>query len=88
MSTDTPFTPSDVELLHSYLGRTLQHPGETRSLDDALAGLQQYYRQLRDLRAKARQAEDSLNEGKGNPLDVDKVIARVRTRLAAMGITD
>ena len=40
MSTDTPYTPSDVELLHNYLGKTLQHPDEPRSLDDALAGFE------------------------------------------------
>jgi hypothetical protein len=88
MSTDTPYTPSDVELLHTYLGKTLQHPNNASSLDDALAGFQQYYRQLRDLRGKVRQAEGSLAEGKGKPLDVDAVIDRVRIRLADEGITD
>jgi hypothetical protein len=88
MSTDTPYTPSDVELLHCYLGKTLQHPDEPRSLDDALAGFEKYYRQLRGLRENVRQAEGSLERGQGKPLDVEAVITRVRARLAEAGIAD
>jgi hypothetical protein len=87
MSIDIP-PPSDVELLHSYLGKQLEGSNELPSLDDALAGFQTYYRQLHELRVKVHQAEASLNQGKGAPLDVDAVIERVRKRLAEKGIVE
>ena len=88
MATDIPHTPSEVELLHDYLGKQLEGAGPNVSLDSALAGFQEYYRQLREVRAKVRQAEDSLAAGKGKPLDVDALITRVRKRLAEQGVTD
>ena len=88
MATDMPGIPSDVQLLHDYLGKQLASDGRDLSLDEALTGFQEYYRQLRDLRGKVRQAEDSLARGDGRRLDVEAVIGRVRRRLAEQGITD
>ena len=88
MATDIPNVPSDVELLHDYLGKQLASDERGLSLDDALTGFQEYYRQLRDLRGKVRQAEDSLARGEGRRLDVEAVISRVRSRLAEQGIAD
>ncbi len=88
MATDMPHTPSDVQLLHDYLGKQLHGAGDHLSLDEALAGFQEYYRQLGHLRAKVREAEVSLARGEGQPLDVDAVITRVRSRLAEQGVSD
>ena len=88
MATDIPNVPSDVELLHDYLGKQLARDEQELSLDEALSGFQEYYRQLRDLRGKVRQAEDSLARGEGRPLDVEAVLSRVRRRLAEQSITD
>ena len=87
MATDIPHVPNDVELLHTYLGQRLEL-GVDLSLDAALSGFQDYYRQLRDLRGKVRQAEDSLARGEGRLLDVEAVIGRVRERLADQGVHD
>ncbi len=88
MATDMPPSPSDAQLLHDYLGRQLHEAGDRLSLDEALAGFQEYYRQLSDLRGKVGQAEESLARGEGRPLDVDAVISRVRNRLAKQGVSD
>ena len=88
MSADTPHSPSDVELLYSYLGQRLHGDTQKLSLDAALTGFQNYYRQLRTLRGKIQEAEESLARGEGRPLDVDAVIDRVRNRLAQQGIHD
>jgi hypothetical protein len=88
MATDMPHVPSEVELLHIYLGQRLQNDAGDLSLDAALSGFQDYYRQLRDLRSKVRQALESLDRGEGRPLDVESVIGRVRKRLADQGLTD
>jgi hypothetical protein len=88
MATDLPNTPSDVELLHNYLGQRLQRDGIDLPLDDALAGFEEYYRQLRDLRGKVREAEESLARGHGKPLDAEAMIRRVRKRLAEQGVAE
>ena len=88
MATDMPHVPSEVELLHIYLGQRLQNDAGDLSLDAALSGFQDYYQQLRDLRGKVRQAIESLDRGEGRPLDVESVIGRVRKRLADQGLTD
>ena len=88
MASGIPNVPSDVQLLHDYLGRQLAGGEQDLSLDQALLGFQEYYRQLRELRSKVRQAEDSLARCEGRPLDVDAVISRVRKRLAERGIAD
>ena len=88
MSTESAHSPTDVELLHGYLGRQLDCVGEHLSLDDALAGFQEYYRQLNQLRAKVRQAEESLAVGHSKVLDVDALVERVRTRLQQEGVDD
>lgn len=88
MATDLPHSPSDVELLHNYLGQRLERDGTDLPLEDALAGFEEYCRQLRELRGKVRQAEESLARGHGMPLDAEAIVRRVRTRLAAQGITE
>lgn len=85
MSADTPHSPTDVELLYSYLGQRLHGEAGYLSLEAALAGFQDYYRQLRDLRGRIHQAEASVARGEGRPLDVDAVIERVRRRIAEQG---
>jgi hypothetical protein len=86
MSTDSANYPSDVQLLHTYLGERLQSEGSQITLDAALSGFQDYYRQLRTLRCKVREAIDSLDRNGGQTLDVDAVLQRVRKRLAERGV--
>jgi hypothetical protein len=88
MATDIPSAPTDVQLLHEYLGKAIAGDQSGMTLDEALTGFQEYYRQLRDLRSKVRQAEDSLARGEGRLLDVDGIIARVRRRLAEQGVAE
>lgn len=86
MSTNAANYPSDVQLLHTYLGERLQNEGSQISLDSALSGFQEYYRQLRKLRGKVREAIDSLDRNGGQVLDVDAVVQQVRSRLAEQGV--
>lgn len=88
MSTDIPQVPTEVELLHTYLGRRLHDEGSDLSLEDALSGFENYYRQLREVRSKVRAAADSLDRGEGSPLDVEGLVSQVRARLAAQGIAN
>ena len=88
MATDSPETPTDIELLRDYLGERIDQFGRDLSLDEALAGFQEYHRQLQELRGKVREAENSLARGEGRPLDVDAIIGRVRKRLAEQGVSD
>jgi hypothetical protein len=88
MSTEMPGVPSDIELLHTYLGQRIQDNSGELSLDSALSGFQEYYDQLRELRGMVRQAEQSLSRGEGRALDVESVIGRVRQRLAEQGAND
>jgi hypothetical protein len=87
MATDLPNPVSDVQLLHDFLGKALAGDVQGLTLDGALSGFQDYYLQLRDLRSKIQQANDSLSRGEGTPLDVAGVITRVRQQLAEQGIT-
>lgn len=86
MATDSTVSRSDAELLRDYLDERIDREDPDLSLDDALAGFQAYHRQLQDLRAKVRQAEDSLARGEGRPLDVEAIIGRVRKRLTEQGV--
>jgi hypothetical protein len=88
MATDASNAHSDTQLLHDYLGKQLDGNSPVIPLDEALKGFQEYYRQLNEVRSKVRQAEISLAEGRGKPLDVDALITRVRKRLAEQGITE
>jgi hypothetical protein len=88
MSTQLSSNPSDVQLLHQYLGHALTCDNQGLTLDEALLGFAEYYRQLRDVRGKVQAAEGSLARGEGKPLDVEGLIRRVRERLATQGIVD
>jgi hypothetical protein len=84
MPTEIPHTPSDAQLLHVYLGQQLDRAGDQLSLDEALAGFQEYYRQLNLLRGKIECASASLERGAGSPLDADAVIGQIRQRLSEL----
>ena len=87
MSTDSTNLPSDVQLLHAYLGQRIQDEGSQIPLDSALEGFQEYYRQLCSMRDQVEQAIESLDRHAGGPLDVESLIRRVRKRLANTGVT-
>lgn len=87
MATQHPPSPSDVELLHAFLGRQLEAGDKQMSLESAMAEFAEYHRQLTELRAKVDEAQGSLSRGKAAPLDLESILDRVRGRLNQQGGT-
>ena len=76
MSTELPTNCTDAELLYHYIGEQLSRADRETPLDELLSGFLQYRRELRDLRAKLRAAEDSSARGESKELDeIDNVDA-------------
>jgi hypothetical protein len=88
MSTELPVNCTDAELLYHYLGEHMNRTGRDTPLDELLSGFVRYRRELRDLRAKLRAAEDSSARGESKELDVESLIAEVTHELASESITD
>ena len=88
MSTELPSNCTDAELLYHYVGEQLSKADRETPLDELLSGFLQYRRELRDLRAKLRVAEDSSARGESKEIDVESLIAEVTHELASEGITD
>jgi hypothetical protein len=88
MAADNTLPPTDVELLHSFLGTRINSGHRDDSVEQVLADFAEYRRQLTELRASLREAEAQSARGESKPLDVEDVIRRGRERLASKGITD
>ena len=81
-----PANYTDAELLYHYLGERMTSSGCDTPLPELLSEFIQYRRELRDLRTKLRQAEDSSTRGESQELDVESLIEEVTQELAAEGI--
>jgi hypothetical protein len=88
MSTELPTNCTDAEILYHYLGEQMSRAGRDTPLDELLSGFLLYRRELHDLRAKLRAAEDSSARGESKELDVESLIAEVTHQLASEGIID
>lgn len=88
MATASSKTQTDAELVYQYFGKLLAKGGREKPVDWVLAELAAYYRELEQVRAMLREAEESSARGESGPLDVEDVIRRGRERMAAEGITD
>ena len=87
MSTGLSANCTDAELLYHYLGEQMSKAGRDTPLDELLSGFLRYRRELRDLRAKLRAAEDSSARGASKDLDVESLIAEITHELASEGIS-
>ena len=84
--TTKPANYSDAELLYHYLGERMTRSGCDTPLPELLSEFIRYRRELRDLRRKLRQAEDSSARGESQELDVESLIEEVTQELASEGI--
>jgi len=75
---------TDLSSFHSYIGQQLAH-GVSLTPAEALAEFLEYQRELEDLRAKVRQAEESSARGLSKPFDVEATMQAVMERLAKRG---
>jgi len=87
MTTSSSKPLTDAELLYQYFGKLLANGAREEPVDRLLAELTEYYRELQEVRALIREAEESSARGESGPLDLDDVIRRGRERMAAEGIT-
>jgi len=88
MATDNPSNLTEAESLYLYLGERIANGERDASAADLLANFEEYYCQLRKLRAKIGEGEKSSARGESAPLDVEDVIRRGRERAARRGIAD
>lgn len=88
MSTDHSVSFTDAELLYRYLGERIEGGGREAPVDELLVDFAEYRRQMSDLQATLREAEEASERGESGPLDLADVIRRGRERLAQEGITD
>jgi hypothetical protein len=88
MATDFPTPPTDIELLHEFLGKRLQRGRSEATLEEALAEFHEYKRQLDDIKSRLVAAEKDVAAGRIAPFDADVTKSVVRERLAREGITD
>jgi hypothetical protein len=88
MATDASLPCTDSELLYQFLGRRLGNGGRDEPVDRLLAEFAEYRRELEELRASLREAEEASARGESGPIDVADIIRRGRERLAAEGIID
>jgi hypothetical protein len=88
MATASSNALTDAELVYQELGKLLANGGREKSVDWLLSELAEYYRQLQQVRALLRKAEESSARGESKPFDVEDIIRRGRERMKSEGITD
>jgi hypothetical protein len=88
MATASSKTATDAELVYQYFGKLLAKGGRDEPVDRVLAELAEYYRELQQVRALIREAEESSARGESGPLDLDALLARADKILDEEGIPE
>jgi hypothetical protein len=90
MATDSSSSThlTDAELLYQYLGKRLANGGRQEPLDLLLADFSEYRRQLEQLRALIREAEEASARGESGLLDLDELIASADHQLDQEGVAE
>jgi len=88
MATESSTTLTDAELLYQYLGKRLANGGREEPVDRLLADLAEYYRELQQVRALIREAEESSARGESGPLNLEELFARADKVLDEEGIPE
>lgn len=88
MATASSKTLTDAELVYQQLGKLLANGGREKPVDWLLTELAAYYRELQQVRALIREAEESSARGESRPLDLDALFARADKRLSKEGIAE
>ena len=84
----TPFATEELKDFNRYIAEVLNGKADSMTMEQMLLDYREYQRQLSEVRAKLREAEESSAKGLSKPFDLDDFIERGRKRLANLGITD
>ncbi len=76
---------NEIQAFHEFLGRRMHDPAITP--EQSVQEFRAYQEELRRAQAELRESHEEFRQGKAKPLDVDALMARVRTRLARQGST-
>ncbi len=79
---------SDLELLHQFIGESLQNGGRLKTVDEVLGEFQEYRAEVERLREEIRPSLERSLRGESRPIDWEALKQRGRQRLAQKGITD
>jgi hypothetical protein len=79
---------SDLELLHDFVGASLQNGGRLKTVDEVLGEYRKYLAEVKRLRDEIRPALERSLRGECKPIVWDALKERVTRELAAEGITD
>lgn len=83
MSTDA--VGSELRSFHEFLIRRIEDPALTP--EQSVQEFRAYQEELQRAQAELRESHEEFVRGKANPLDVDALMERVRSRLAQQGST-
>jgi hypothetical protein len=86
MATDSSTTVSDAEILYQYLGNRLANGGRLLPVEQLLAEFAEYRRQLTQVRALIREAEEASARGESGPLDLEELFERADKQLDNEGV--
>jgi hypothetical protein len=88
MATDAKSEMTTAELLHFYVGMRLQKGDRKVPIQEILADFPEYMRQRERMRDMIREADQSLESGESEPLDLEQLIEDVVRELAEEGISE
>jgi hypothetical protein len=88
MATDAKSEMTTAELLHFYVGMRLQKGDRKVPIQEILADFPEYMRQRERMRDMIREADQSLESGQSEPLDLEQLIEDVVRELAEEGISE
>ena len=79
--------PADYGLFTEFMEHRFRN-GSEPTIEEGVQAFREYQRQLADLRAKVREAQEQVARGEYGPFDEEEIIAEVRRELAEEGIVD
>lgn len=86
MNTENPQT--DSRSFYQFLGQRIEHGASELSPEQSVAEYRAYQNEVQRFLKESQPAFDEAARGEAKELDHDALLARVRTRLAAKGISD
>lgn len=71
---------NEIQAFYEFLGRRMDDPAITP--EQSVQEFRAYQEELRRAQAELRESHEEYRRGRANPLDVDALMERVRTRTA------
>lgn len=79
--------PPDFETFTEFMEHRYRNGAEP-TLENGVQAFREYQRQLADLRAKVREAQEQVARGEYGPIDIEEIIKEIDESLAAKGIPE